>query len=210
MLKPDYSLYLVSNRDVLMQGETLESAVEKAILGGVSFVQLREKNISFLEFYNLATKIKKITDYYKVPFVINDRIDVALAVDADGVHVGQDDMPLNIARQLLGENKIIGVSAHNVEEAQKAEENGANYLGVGAIWRSNHTKKDAEIVGIETLKEICKNVSIPVVAIGGINKDNIKDLKNTGISGVSMVSAILHNEDITVATKDLMKEVKNL
>jgi thiamine-phosphate pyrophosphorylase len=197
----DYTLYLVTDRG-LLQGRSLEKAVEEAILGGVTLVQLREKDIDTRDFYNIALKIKAITSKYNVPLIINDRVDIALAVDADGVHVGQSDMEAKIVRKLIGEEKIIGVSARNLDEAMEAEKQGADYLGVGAIFGTT-TKKDAKNVSIEELKRIKSTVSIPVVAIGGISKENVSLLKDTGIEGISVISAILAEENIKEASKNL-------
>ena len=197
----DYTLYLVTDRG-LLQGRSLEKAVEEAILGGVTLVQLREKDIDTRDFYNIALKIKAITSKYNVPLIINDRGDIALAVDADGVHIGQSDMEAKIVRKLIGEEKIIGVSARNLDEAMEAEKQGADYLGVGAIFGTT-TKKDAKNVSIEELKRIKSTVSIPVVAIGGISKENVSLLKDTGIEGISVISAILAEENIKEASKNL-------
>lgn len=197
----DYTLYLVTDRE-LLQGRSLEKAVEEAILGGVTLVQLREKDIDTRDFYNIALKIKAITSKYNVPLIINDRIDIALAVDADGVHVGQSDMEAKIVRKLIGEEKIIGVSARNLDEAIEAEKQGADYLGVGAVFGTT-TKKDAKNVPIDELKRIKSRVSIPVVAIGGISKENVSLLKDTGIEGISVISAILAEENIKEASKKL-------
>ena len=197
----DYTLYLVTDRG-LLQGRSLEKAVEEAILGGVTLVQLREKYIDTRDFYNIALKIKAITSKYNVPLIINDRVDIALAVDADGVHIGQSDMEAKIVRKLIGEEKIIGVSARNLDEAMEAEKQGADYLGVGAIFGTT-TKKDAKNVSIEELKRIKSTVSIPVVAIGGISKENVSLLKDTGIEGISVISAILAEENIKEASKNL-------
>ena len=150
----DYTLYLCTDRE-LMSTDTLEEAVEEAILGGVTMVQLREKNCSSKEFYETALRIKKITDTYGLPLLINDRVDIALAVDADGVHVGQSDLPVSVARKILGKDKIIGVSARNVAQAQEAEQNGADYLGVGAMYATG-TKKDAKVTSREELLKIAK------------------------------------------------------
>lgn len=202
--KIDYSIYLVTDRD-LMSTETIEQAVENAIKGGCTLVQLREKKCSSLDFYNTALRVKEITDKYNVPLLINDRVDIALAVNADGVHVGQSDLNASIVRKIIGEDKIVGVSAHTLEEALKAEKDGADYLGVGAMYATG-TKKDAKPTTISELKEIRKNVNIPIVVIGGINKDRIIDFKDTKINGLAIVSAIIAQKDITKATRDI-KEV---
>ena len=199
----DYKLYLVTDRG-LLAGRDLCEAVEKAVEGGVTLVQLREKDTSTLEFYNEALKLKEILNKHKVPLIINDRLDIALAIDADGLHIGQDDMPLEVARKLLGENKIIGVSTGTVEEALLAEKAGADYLGVGAVFTTT-TKDDAGTVTLEELKRIKEVVSIPVVAIGGINLVNASKAIETGIDGISVVSAILCKEDIKAAAEELVK-----
>lgn len=196
----DYSLYLVTNSDNKTNIEFLD-IIEQAILGGVSLVQLREKTCSTLDFFNLASEVKKITSKFGVPLIINDRIDIALAVDAEGVHIGQEDMPASVARRILGD-KIIGVSTSNLEEAIRAEEDGADYIGVGAIF-TTQTKDDAKHVSINELKDITKNVNIPIVAIGGINKSNVNDLLYTGIEGISVVSAIMNSEKPTESAKEL-------
>lgn len=200
----DYSLYLCTDRD-LMSAQTMEEAVEQAILGGCTMVQLREKECSGRDFYITALNVKKITDKYKVPFIINDRVDIALAVDADGVHVGQSDLSADIVRKLLGEDKIVGVSARTMEEAKKAQENGADYIGVGAMYTTN-TKKDAKSVTIEELKKIREEVGIPIVVIGGINKERVKDFKGIRIDGLAVVSAIIAQKDIKKAATELKEE----
>lgn len=202
--KIDYSIYLVTDRD-LMSTETLEEAVEQAINGGCTLVQLREKDCSSLDFYNTAVKVKEITDKYNVSLVINDRIDIALAVDAAGVHVGQSDIPAAIVRKVIGEDKILGVSTGCLEHAIKAQKDGADYLGVGAMYATG-TKKDAKHTSIEELKKIRENISIPIVVIGGINKERIKDFEGIGIDGLAIVSAIISQKDITKATKDIVDE----
>ncbi|OFI06791.1 thiamine-phosphate synthase [Clostridium acetireducens DSM 10703] len=201
----DYSVYLVTDRDIL-KGRSLEKAVEDAILGGATLVQLREKHVSSLDFYKVALAVKEITSKYNVPLLINDRLDIALAVDAEGLHIGQSDIPADIARNILGKDKILGVSAGTIEDALKAEKDGADYLGVGAIFKTN-SKDDADHTSIETLKEIKTKVNVPIVAIGGISKYNLSELKGTNIDGVAVISAILGGEDIKETTKDLKKEV---
>ena len=197
----DYSIYLVTDRD-LMSTETLEEAVEQAIKGGCTLVQLREKDCSSLDFYNTAINVKKITDKYNVPLLINDRLDIALAVDAAGVHVGQSDLPCSVVRKIIGEDKIIGVSAGNLENALKAQKDGADYIGVGAMYATG-TKKDARPTSMDELKKIRENISIPIVAIGGINKERVKDFEGTKIDGLAIVSAIIAQNDICKATKEL-------
>jgi len=197
--KIDYSLYLVTDRDVL-NGRDLVSSVEEAILGGVTLIQLREKNISSLEFYNIALKIKYLTDKYSIPLIINDRVDVAIAIDAAGVHLGQSDFPCEVARKIMGKNKLIGISVGNLKEAKLAEKQGADYIGVGAVFVTG-TKLDAIAVSINTLEDIKRNIKIPVVAIGGINEKNYCKLKDTGIDGIAVISAILGKENIKEAAE---------
>ena len=199
-------LYAITDRTWLKE-RTLPEAVEEAILGGATFIQLREKNLSYDEFLKAAMEVKTITDKYRVPFVINDNVDVAAAVGADGAHIGQSDEEIRIAREKLGSDKIIGLSAGTVKEAVKAEQNGADYLGVGSIFNTS-TKLDAGTVSIETLKEICESVSIPVIAIGGISEDNIHELAGTGIVGISVISAIFAQDDIKNAASRLLKLTK--
>lgn len=201
-------LYAVTDRTWL-ESRTLPEAVEEAILGGATFVQLREKNLSYEEFFKTAVEVKKVTDKYNIPFVINDNVDIAAAVDADGAHIGQSDEEINDAREKLGPDKIIGLSAGTVEEALKAEKNGADYIGVGAVF-STSTKLDADTVSQETLREICSTVNIPVVAIGGISKDNILELAGTGIAGAAVVSAIFAQDNIRAAASDLLKLMKKI
>lgn len=204
----DYTLYLCTDRN-LMTSETIELSVKEAIEGGCTVIQLREKDTTSLEFYNIAKSIKKITDNYSVPLIINDRLDIAIAVDAAGVHLGQKDLPAQIVRKIVGENKIIGVSTATVEEAIKAEEDGANYIGVGAVF-STGTKLNTRKVTFETLSEISKSVNIPLVAIGGINLNNIDLLQGSGISGVAVVSAVIAQKDVKNSAAELYKKVINI
>ena len=197
----DYTLYLCTDRK-LMSTNTLEEAVEQAILGGCSLIQLREKQSSSREFFEMAKRIKAITDRYRVPLIINDRIDIALAVDAAGVHLGQEDIPAKEARRIMGEEKVIGVSARTVELARKAVEDGADYLGVGAMFATN-TKGNAKVIGKEKLKEIRAAVSIPIVAIGGINHGNAAQLVDTGINGLAVVSSVIGASDIQAAARKM-------
>jgi len=194
-------LYAVTDRTWL-KGRTLADVVEEAIKAGVTFLQLREKNLEYDAFLQLAREIKCVTDKYKIPYVINDNVQVAMAAGADGVHVGQGDMSPKDVRKIIGPDKILGVSAQTVEQAVLAEESGADYIGVGSVFPTS-TKLDAEAVSLETLKEICKAVSIPVVAIGGINKDNAIKLAGSGIDGIAVVSAIFAREDIASAAREL-------
>jgi len=204
--KKDLLLYAITDRHWL-QGETLYSQVEKALQGGVSILQLREKDLNEKEFLESAKEIKELCDRYDVPLIINDNVDIALAVDAAGVHVGQKDMEAGEARAKLGPDKIIGVSARTVEQAQLAQSQGANYLGVGAVFPTG-TKDDAVEVGRETVQQICGSVDIPIVAIGGITKENVVQLEGTGIDGVAVVSAVFAQENITDATKELKEIIR--
>lgn len=201
MRNVDYTLYLVTDREVL-KGRDLIKSIEDSILGGVTLVQLREKNVTSREFYEIALKVKEVTSKYNVPLIINDRLDIALAVDADGLHIGQKDLPALEARKLLGKDKILGVSAATLEEALKAEKDGADYLGVGAVF-STSTKNDARDVSFETLSNITSSVNVPVVAIGGINENNVAELKGSNINGVAVVSCILGKEDIKEASNKM-------
>ncbi|EYE88729.1 thiamine-phosphate pyrophosphorylase [Fervidicella metallireducens AeB] len=200
----DYSLYLVTDREVI-GNRNIISCVEEALIGGVTIVQIREKNTSTKNFYNIAIKIKEVTDKYKVPLIINDRLDIALAINADGLHVGQSDMPTEVVRQLLGPDKILGVSAATMEEALKAQRDGADYIGVGAVFPTSN-KNDARIVSLDLLRNIKKEVKIPVVAIGGINQRNIVKAMETGVDGVAVISAILSKENIADAARNLKKK----
>ncbi len=199
-------LYAVTDRHWL-NGRTLAECVEQAIDGGATFVQLREKDLGQEEFLNEARALKKLCASRGVPFVVNDNVMIAKEAHADGVHVGQSDMACLEARRLLGPDSIIGVSAQTVEQAVLAEKQGADYLGVGAVFATG-SKADADSVPIETLKEICAAVKIPVVAIGGINAGNVHQLKGSGIAGVSVISAIFANDDITGAAAVLLERVK--
>lgn len=208
-MKPrvDYTLYLCTDRE-LMSEDTLEKSVELAIQGGVTVVQLREKDCSGREFLQVAREVKQITDAYEIPLIINDRIDIAMAVDADGVHLGQSDIPAHTARELLGPDKIIGVSAYNKELAVEAQKEGADYLGVGDIF-GTATKAGTHHVEIDTLSRICQAVKIPVVAIGGINLSNVTKLAGTGIQGTAVISAIIASKNITEAATKMLSLLKN-
>ena len=198
----DYSLYVCTDRDI-MTTDTLEEAVELAIKGGATIIQLREKDCISREFYELALSIKDITDAYEVPLIINDRLDIALAVHADGVHLGQSDIPVQVARNVMGPNCIVGATANTLEKAKEAWQSGADYLGVGDVFGSA-TKNDTKPVELKELKKICDTVKIPVVAIGGISKKNIHLLKDTGVAGVAVISAVLGQTDITAAAEELI------
>ncbi|MEG0902810.1 MAG: thiamine phosphate synthase [Lachnospiraceae bacterium] len=199
--KMDYSLYLCTDR-TLMSTDTLEEAVEQAIKGGCTLIQLREKDCSSGEFYQTAQSIKNITDLYHIPLIINDRVDLALAVGAAGVHVGQSDLPASIVRKIIGDDACIGVSVATVQEAVKAQEDGANYIGVGAMYATG-TKLNTRNVSLELLKEIQKAVTIPIVVIGGIQKENAAIFKELGIAGLAVVSAIIAKPDIEAAAREL-------
>lgn len=206
-MKPeiDYSLYLVTDRE-LMSTPTLEEAVEQAITGGATLVQLREKTASSLEFYRTAVKIKQITDKCHIPLIINDRLDVALAVNAAGVHIGQSDLPAHNVRSIIGKDKILGVSASTLGEAIRAREDGADYLGVGAMFATG-TKTDVELVSTEELKKIRKAVKLPIVVIGGINRKTVPLFDGIGIDGIAVVSALISAKDIVGEARRLKKSV---
>lgn len=202
----DYTCYLVTDHKGLTNDEIL-SIIEEALKGGTSIVQIREKTASTKDFYELALQVKEITQKYDVPILINDRLDIAIAIDADGVHIGQDDMPALKAREILGEDKIIGVSAATIEEAKKAEADGADYIGTGAVFPTA-TKDDAPSITKEDLSEITSSISIPTVAIGGITLENAHELKDTGIAGFSVVSAIMSAQSPKEASEKL-REIFN-
>lgn len=201
-------LYLVSDRSWL-NGRLLEDDIEQAIQGGVTIVQLREKDLDEYSFIEVAKKIKILCSKYQIPFIINDNLNVALAVDSDGIHIGQDDLPVSLVREKIGPDKILGVSVHNLDEALKAKEQGADYLGVGAMF-STATKNDATDVSNQELLIITTNVDLPVVAIGGINQSNCLQLKGTKIDGIAVVSAIMAADDIKSATQQLKHLAKDI
>lgn len=201
--KESMILYVVTDRTWLKE-HSLSQQVEKAILGGATFIQIREKVLDKETYIKEALSIRKITQQYHIPFVVNDNIHVAIEANADGVHIGQEDMEMTQARQLIGRNKILGVSANTVEQAMSAQEQGADYIGAGAVF-STATKNNADHVSYEMLKKICYAVSIPVVAIGGINESNIMKLKGSGIDGVAVVSAVFSQPDIKKASNNLLK-----
>ncbi len=206
--KEDMLLYAVTDR--AWTGEkTLLEQVKEALDGGITFLQLREKELGEEEFLREAEDIKTLAAAYHVPFIINDNVELALAIGADGVHVGQEDMEAGKVREKLGPDKIIGVSAHSVEEAVKAEKSGADYLGAGAVF-STSTKGDAGALSMETLKAICSSVSIPVVAIGGIKEENILSLKGTGVAGAAIVSGIFARKNIREACVRLRSLAKEM
>ncbi|WP_334304969.1 thiamine phosphate synthase [Peptacetobacter sp.] len=204
----DLLLYAITDRHWL-NGRTLSQQVRECLEGGATIIQIREKKLSEEEFLEEAKEIQSLCKEFNVPFIVNDNINIAAKIKADGVHVGQEDMDAKKVRTMLGENAILGVSASTVEEALKAEKDGADYLGVGAVFNTS-TKDDADSVSFDTLKEICNSVSIPVVAIGGISASNILELKGSGIDGVSVISAIFASDDIKEATKNLKELAKSL
>ena len=201
-------LYLVTNR----YQDSLESFLEKvemACRSGVTIIQLREKDLTTSQYYQLAKQVKEITDAYQVPLIIDDRLDVCLAVDAAGLHIGDDELPVPVARQVLGPEKILGVTAKTVKRALEAEEGGANYLGTGAIFPTT-TKENAPITLISTLKTICQRVAIPVVAIGGLTSENIDQLIGTGIAGVAVVRDLMQAEDIEAKTQAFLTKLDDI
>ena len=204
--KEDLLLYAVTDRSWL-NGETLYAQVEKALKGGVTFVQLREKALDEQAFLEEAKEIQKLCEQYHVPFVINDNVEIAAQIGADGVHVGQSDMEAGDVREKLGPDRIIGVSAQTVEQAVRAQERGADYLGVGAVFPTG-SKADAVEVSHETVRAITEAVDIPVIAIGGITKDNVSELSGTGICGIAVISAIFAQEDIEGAARVLKERTE--
>lgn len=206
--KDDLLLYAVTDRSWLFE-DSLYSQVERALKGGVTFVQLREKELDEEHFLEEAREIKELCKRYHVPFVINDNVRIALAADADGVHVGQSDMEAGAVRTELGPEKIVGVSVQTVEQAIMAQERGADYLGVGAVFATG-SKADADEVEHDTLKAICAAVDIPVIAIGGINADNVQVLAGNGLCGIAVISAIFAKKDIENAARELKVRAKNM
>ena len=201
-------LYLVTNR----YQDSLENFLEKvetACRSGVTIIQLREKNLTTNQYYQLAKQVKEITDAYQVPLIIDDRLDICLAVDAAGLHIGDDELPVSVARQVLGPKKILGVTAKTVKRALEAETSGADYLGTGAIFPTT-TKENAPITLISTLKTICQRVAIPVVAIGGLTSENIDQLIDTGIAGVAVVRDLMQAEDIEAKAHAFLTKLDNM
>lgn len=207
-IKKAMCLYAVSD-SMWLNGRTLPEVVRQALEGGATFMQIREKELPRDKFLALAKEVKKVTDEFHIPYVVNDEVEIAKEIQADGVHIGQSDQALVEVRKILGPDKIIGVSAQTVEQAKEAEKNGADYLGVGSIFTTS-TKLDADDVSLETLKEICDAVSIPVVAIGGINAGNILDLRGTHVDGVAVVSGIFAAKNIKEDTAKLLEISKQL
>lgn len=207
-MKLDLTLYLVTDSTNMEENDFL-SKVEDACRGGVTLLQLREKTKTTRQYIALARKVKRITDAYAIPLIIDDRVDVAMASDAAGVHLGSEDMSIKDARNMLGKNKIIGATAKTVDTALQAQLEGANYIGTGAIYPTT-TKVKTQITSVETLKTICDHVAIPVGAIGGLHKDNCDILKGSGIQGICVVSAIMKQSDCFHATKELKTKVQSL
>ncbi|HSQ89591.1 thiamine phosphate synthase [Romboutsia sp.] len=203
--KEALKLYLVTDSDIL-KNRDFYKCIEDAIKGGVTMVQLREKNASGSEFLEKAMKLRELTKKYNVSFIINDRVDIAMLCDADGVHVGQSDIDAKSVRKLIGEDKILGVSARNLKEAKKAKEDGADYIGVGAMY-STSTKLDAKVVSFDTVREIKSEVNIPIVLIGGIDLNNLDELKVLESDGYAVVSAILKKEDICLESKKWIEKI---
>ena len=208
MKKLDTTLYFITDSTGLEREDFLR-ITEAALSGGATMVQIREKNKTTREYIELAADVHKLTQKYNLPLIIDDRIDVALAIGAEGVHLGQTDMPIDIARSILGNGVIIGATTKTVEQAKEAQAKGADYLGVGAIYPTT-TKVQTVLTPVSTLKDICKAVDIPVNAIGGLNKDNVYVLENTGISGLCVVSAIMKAQDPKKETQTLLKLAKEL
>ena len=203
-----YPLYLVTDEKACKEKDLYES-VEASIRGGAKIVQLREKNMDTRDFFKRALKLKEICHKHGVDFVINDRLDIAIAVDADGVHLGQSDMPIEKAKEILGHKKIIGISAKNMEEALEAQKYGADYIGVGAIFATD-TKKDSGLIDLETLKDMTDQINIPVLAIGGIGLGKLGYLKDTGIDGICVISDILGSDDPEKRTRELLEEYRSI
>jgi thiamine-phosphate pyrophosphorylase len=209
LLNPgDLLLYLCTDR-VLNLGRPIAQSVEEAIAGGVSMVQLREKDISSREFYEIAVELRAVTRRHHVPLVINDRLDIALALGAEGLHLGQTDLPLKEARRLAGKNLFIGASAHTVEEALEAEREGADYLGVGPVYPTGSKADAGEVLGIAGLEAICARVKIPVIGIGGINAENAAPVISAGATGVAVISAILSQPDIRKTAETLRLKLQD-
>ena len=208
LLNNTLALYLVTARYDWKEEDFLKK-VEEACMSGVTLVQLREKECSTREYYELAKKVKTITDTYQIPFIIDDRVDICLAVDASGVHIGADELPVEVVRNMIGNDKILGVTAKTVERALEAEKHGADYLGVGAIYPTT-TKVITQPTSIETLRKIATTVSIPIVAIGGIKEDNMEPLEGTGIAGVAIVSEIMKAKNIQEKCQSLRKKVTEI
>lgn len=206
--KEDLLLYAVTDRSWL-DGDTLYHQVEHALEGGVTFVQLREKELEEEQFFREAKELRELCRRYRVPFVVNDHVEIAVRADADGIHVGQSDMEAGDVRKRLGPDKIIGVSVENVEQALLAQKRGADYLGVGAVFHTD-SKADASAVSLETLRAVCEAVEIPVIAIGGIGEENVMELAGSGICGVAVISAIFAQPDLKTAAMKLRTRTEKM
>ncbi len=204
----DYRLYLVTDSR-LCEPRLLPDAVAQAIEGGVTVVQLREKDASTLGFYNTAMAVKKVTDTYHIPLIINDRLDIVLAVDAAGLHIGQSDLPAAVARRLLGKDKLLGVSAGSAGQAAAAFRDGADYIGVASCFPTG-TKSDAQAIGFEEIRKICASVALPKVGIGGIKADNVAQLESLGLDGIAVVSAIMGQSDPKKCAADLAERLREI
>ncbi|SNS25111.1 thiamine-phosphate diphosphorylase [Anaerovirgula multivorans] len=203
----DYSLYLITDR-LLVGDKDFFDAITYALNGGVTLLQVREKNIDSKNFYNIALKLKQIAREFNVPLIVNDRLDIALAIDADGLHIGQNDLPIDVVRSILGKDKILGYSASNVEEALYGEKMGADYIGAGAVFATGSKLDAGDAIGLKGLKEIVEHVHIPVVGIGGISINNLSEIKAVGAEGISLISGILSQKDTYKAAKELIQQWK--
>ena len=199
----DLSLYVITDEKVGL-GRSHTFLAEEALKGGATVIQLRDKEKSARELYEIGVKLREITKKYGALFIVNDRLDIALAVGADGVHLGMNDLPISVARRIAGDNFIIGASASSPEEAVLAEKEGANYIGAGSVFETS-SKEDVRVIGLEGLRAIVKATSLPVVAIGGINRDNVRDVMRTGVKGVAVISAVVSKEDVRSAAEELKK-----
>ena len=198
----DYSLYLITDRELVGPRDFLAS-VRRALEGGVTLLQVREKVVSSREFYDIGLKLKALAAEFAIPLIVNDRVDLALSLDADGVHIGQEDLPLETVRRIIGKDKLLGYSVSNIEEAVYGEKRGADYLGAGPVYPTGSKPDAGRAIGIEGLEAIRERVNIPVVGIGGIGPANLNQVKGTGIAGISVISAILSQPDPYQAAKEL-------
>lgn len=208
-MKQDFHLYVITGEQFYPNRNYLD-VIEEAILGGADMVQLREKHKTKKELLTMARKLKELTQTYNVPFIVNDHIDLALAVDADGVHLGQDDLPLTEARKILGPDKIIGISTHCLTEALAAEKNGADYIGVGPVYETKSKEDVVDPVGLTYVRQVVEHVSIPFVAIGGIKLHNLRDVLQAGARRICVISAIVGAEDVRQAAQDFSRTIKTV
>ncbi len=202
----DLSLYVITDEKIGL-GRSHLFLAEEALKGGATVIQLRDKEKSGREIYRIGVKLREITKKYEALFIVNDRLDIALAVGADGVHLGMNDLPISVARRIAGNNFIIGASVTSPEEAVLAEKEGADYISAQSIFETS-SKEDVKIIGLEGLKDIVKVSSLPVIAIGGINRDNVGDVMKTGIKGIAVISAVVSKEDVKSATEELKRMVR--